>query len=92
MHPGTKIYIHNYNLLKIPSEILTSNALLFLNGQGLSLEERLGVSAQDLSLAFSGSSLSFINVRVDELRDVSHSKGDAGDSPLCFRKAQRVSP
>lgn len=44
------------------------------------------------SLAFSGSPLSIVNMRVGELRDVSHSKGDAGNSPLSFRKAQKVSP
>lgn len=52
----------------------------------------MGASAQDLSLAFSGSPLSIVNMRVGELRDVSHSKGDAGNSPLSFRKAQKVSP
>lgn len=95
MHPGTKIYIHKYvriYLLKTPFEILTSNALVHLNGQGLSLEDWLGVSAQDLSSAFSGSPSSIVNMRVGELRDVSHSEGDAGHSPLRFGKTQRVSP
>lgn len=58
----------------------------------MSLEERLGASALDLSLALSGSPLSIANVRIGELRDVSHSKGDAGNSSLHFGKAQRVSP
>lgn len=95
MHPDTKIHTHKYikiHLLKIPFEILTSNALLFLNGRELSLEEWLGVSAQDLSLAFSGSPLSVISMRVGELRDVSHTNGGAGNSPLPFGKAQRVCP
>lgn len=52
----------------------------------------MGVSAQDLSLTFSCCPLSIVNVSVGELKDASHSKGDAANSPLHFGKAQRVSP
>jgi len=69
---------------------LNVNVSAFLRGQGLSLKEWM-VSAQIFLSVFGYNPANFTNFRVCELWEATHSKGDAGHSPLWSRRTQSSS-